>query len=125
MDLGNRCDCGRLFAQPSALVKHRRTCQKAKKRLSSALDKAKQAWTGRKQRRLDIADPPASPTASALRPMVQRPLGAADPQPALATAGLVYVSEPSSVMQLEDTSQVRHSSYVNMGNLIYTWLTCR
>ena len=47
------CSCGRSFSQQSAMSKHLKACQKSKKRLSSALDKAKLAWPGRKRRRLD------------------------------------------------------------------------
>jgi hypothetical protein len=47
------CLCGRSFSQQSAMSKHLKACQRSKKRLSSALDKAKLAWPGRKRRRLD------------------------------------------------------------------------
>jgi len=54
------CLCGRSFAQLFALANHRRTCQKSKKRLSAALDKAKEAWTSRKRARSDtnVLPPP-------------------------------------------------------------------
>jgi hypothetical protein len=61
------CRCGRSFSQDYALTNHQRTCQKSKKRLSSALAKAKQLWTGRKKPRLAVPVPPVStpePTAS-------------------------------------------------------------
>lgn len=48
------CACGRVFAQPSALANHTRSCTKAKKRLSSALDLARQKWTIRKRRRIAL-----------------------------------------------------------------------
>lgn len=51
------CLCGRSFMQPNAFSKHTRTCQKSKKRLSSALEQAKQTWPGRKRRRLDADEP--------------------------------------------------------------------
>lgn len=47
------CVCGRSFAQPSALKKHQRSCNKSKKRLAGALAKAKELWTARKRRRID------------------------------------------------------------------------
>ena len=50
------CACGRSFSQENSFNKHRRVCQKSKKRLSSALDKAKQLWTGKKRRRLNPDD---------------------------------------------------------------------
>ena len=39
----NTCTCGRSFSRDSALTNHRRTCKKAKTRLSSALIGAKEA----------------------------------------------------------------------------------
>ena len=45
------CACGRTFSFTGALSKHRGTCQTSKKRLSGALDKAKQLWAGSKRRR--------------------------------------------------------------------------
>ena len=84
----NRCHCGRLFPQRGALAKHRRTCQKSKKRLSSALDKAKQAWTEKKQRRLGIADAQTLSTGS----------------------GLVRAPSP----MIEDTPQVCHCFIANI-----------
>jgi hypothetical protein len=47
------CLCGRSFTQQSALSKHQRACQKSKKRLISALDKAKEVWVGRKKQKHD------------------------------------------------------------------------
>jgi len=47
------CACGRSFTQQSALSKHQKSCQRSKKRLSVALDKAKSAWSEKKRRRLD------------------------------------------------------------------------
>jgi hypothetical protein len=51
------CLCSRSFTQQSALSKHQRTCKKSKKRLTSALDKAKEAWAGRKKRKLNNGNP--------------------------------------------------------------------
>jgi hypothetical protein len=58
------CSCSRTFSQQSALSKHQKACQKSKKRLSSALDKAKSMWSGRKRRRLDVGDGHAGITAT-------------------------------------------------------------
>jgi hypothetical protein len=65
------CSCGRTFFQQSALSKHQKACQKSKKRLSSALDKAKSMWSGRKRRRLDLSDKHAEITAVTLVPGAQ------------------------------------------------------
>lgn len=46
------CVCGRSFLQLSAFTNHKRTCHLSKKRLSGALEKAKQLWRGTKRRRL-------------------------------------------------------------------------
>ena len=51
---GNTCLCGRAFSHTSALSNHIRSCQKTKKRLSGALDKAREVWSGRKRRRLGL-----------------------------------------------------------------------
>jgi hypothetical protein len=65
--LSEICLCGRAFSQQSAFSNHKRTCQKSKKRLSSALEKAKQLWTGKKRRRLDQDDTTVSlPSSSGL-----------------------------------------------------------
>ena len=44
------CPCGRAFQQDSMLTKHQRTCLKTKKRLFSALERAKEVWKDRKWR---------------------------------------------------------------------------
>jgi hypothetical protein len=51
------CLCGRQFFQVSALKNHQRSCQRSKKRLSSALAKAKDVWTIKKRMRIDGPDP--------------------------------------------------------------------
>jgi hypothetical protein len=58
------CLCGRSFSQLFALSNHQRTCQKSKKRLSSAIEKAKEAWLSRKKPRCDTSVHPP-PEASA------------------------------------------------------------
>ena len=54
------CVCGRTFSVPQAYTFHKRSCQKAKKRLSTALDKAKEVWQSKKRRRMEVMQ---SPTA--------------------------------------------------------------
>jgi len=67
MDIGGPsvCVCGRSFSKLSAFTNHKRTCQSSKKRLASALDKAKQLWQGSKRRRIQT-DTPEVPTAPGL-----------------------------------------------------------
>jgi hypothetical protein len=64
------CLCGRSFSVPSAFTNHSRTCGKTKKRLSSALEKAKEAWTLRKQRRLDLGDSKSAANESSLAGLI-------------------------------------------------------
>jgi hypothetical protein len=51
------CICGRSFSQVYAYSNHKRSCQKSKKRLSSALATAKVAWSQRKRPRADVPLP--------------------------------------------------------------------
>src|ERR1700722_4326816 len=55
------CSCGRTFDQPSAYSKHNWTCSKMKKHLSSALQQAREKWTGSsaKHWRVDMAAEPS------------------------------------------------------------------
>jgi hypothetical protein len=45
------CLCGRTFHQPGAFAYHKRGCKQSKKRLSGALEKAKEQWGAKKRRR--------------------------------------------------------------------------
>ena len=49
------CICGRIFSVPQAYTYHKRSCQKTKKRLSCALEKAKEVWQARKRRKTEEA----------------------------------------------------------------------
>jgi hypothetical protein len=46
------CLCGKSFSLPGTYTHHKRNCQKTKKRLAGALEKAKEVWIIRKRRRL-------------------------------------------------------------------------
>jgi hypothetical protein len=59
------CLCGRSFSVPSAFTNHSRTCGKTKKRLSCALEKAKEKWTLRKRQRLNLSDSVVNEESSA------------------------------------------------------------
>ena len=48
------CVCGRTFSVPQAYTFHKRSCQKTKKRLSSALDKAKEVWQSKKHKKMEV-----------------------------------------------------------------------
>ena len=47
------CLCGRIFSVPQAYTCHKRSCQKTKKRLSGALEKAKEIWQAKKRRKTE------------------------------------------------------------------------
>jgi hypothetical protein len=49
------CICGRVFSVPQAYTFHKRSCQKTKKRLSCALEKAKEVWQAKKRRKTEEA----------------------------------------------------------------------
>jgi hypothetical protein len=51
------CACGRAFSAPHAYTNHERTCQRTKKRLASALVKAKELWVSKKRRKTEAKDP--------------------------------------------------------------------
>lgn len=85
------CLCGRSFSHTSALSHHIRSCQKTKKRLSGALDKAKEVWSGKKRRRLDHEEPS----------MVNQP----------SSSGLVNAPHP--VTPMENVAAVMYS-FVNV-----------
>jgi len=55
--LDHACLCGKQFPLRGALKNHQRGCQRAKKRLSWALTKAKEAWTPRKRMRAKGPEP--------------------------------------------------------------------
>jgi hypothetical protein len=44
------CICGRTFSQENAYGKHRRSCKLTKKRLSGALDKAKEVFAQKRRK---------------------------------------------------------------------------
>ena len=54
------CVCGRTFSVLQAYTFHKCSCQKAKKQLSTALDKAKEVWQSKKHRKIEVMQ---SPTA--------------------------------------------------------------
>ncbi|KAI0057935.1 hypothetical protein BV25DRAFT_1872245 [Artomyces pyxidatus] len=51
------CVCGRSFSLPSALTLHQKSCSSSKKRLSGALEKAREVWIARKKARTCAAEP--------------------------------------------------------------------
>jgi hypothetical protein len=58
--LGLTCDhenCGRSFPTPGALGYHKRSCRPSKKRLQTALSRAKELWEVKKRARTTLAAP--------------------------------------------------------------------
>jgi len=47
------CICGRTFSVQQAYTYHKRSCQKTKKRLAGALEKAKEVWQTNKRRKME------------------------------------------------------------------------
>jgi hypothetical protein len=47
------CLCGRTFSSPQAYSCHKRGCEKTKKRLSGALEKAKEIWQAKKRQKTE------------------------------------------------------------------------
>lgn len=47
------CACGRTFSVLQAYSYHKHSCQKTKKRLASALEKAKEVWETKKRRKTE------------------------------------------------------------------------
>lgn len=54
------CVCGRTFSVLQAYTFHKRSCQKTKKRLSGALDKAKAVWQSKKRRKMEVMQTPTA-----------------------------------------------------------------
>ena len=47
------CVCGRTFFLPQAYTCHRRSCQRAKKRVSSAFQRVHEVWQTKKRRKME------------------------------------------------------------------------
>jgi hypothetical protein len=47
------CICARTFLVPQAYTFHKRSCQKTKKRLAGALEKAKEVWQAKKRQKTE------------------------------------------------------------------------
>jgi hypothetical protein len=47
------CVCGRTFSVPQAYTYHKHSCQKTKKRLAGALEKAREIWHAKKRRKTE------------------------------------------------------------------------
>lgn len=59
------CMCGQTFSAPHTYTYHMRTCPQTKKRLSSALEKAREVFQAKKRRKMeDIVRREASETSN-------------------------------------------------------------
>ena len=64
LEVNGQCyTCDRAFDQPSTYNKHKWTCSKTKRRLSSALELAREKWlrTNAKQQQVELAEPLFNP----------------------------------------------------------------
>lgn len=61
------CLCGREFYQQNTYGKHQRSCKSTKKRLTGALDRAKEIWAQKKQKLVHI---PSTLTSAVDGPLV-------------------------------------------------------
>jgi hypothetical protein len=59
------CVCGRAFSLPQAYTFHQRSCQRTKKRLLGALEKAKDILQAKKRRKVESVHPTQNPAAEA------------------------------------------------------------
>jgi hypothetical protein len=59
------CVCGRAFSLPQAYTYHQRSCQRTKKRLLGALEKAKDMLQARKRRKVESVLPAQNPATEA------------------------------------------------------------
>lgn len=106
--LSEVCYCGRTFSQRNALSNHRHYCHTNKKRLSSVLESARDAFTKRKKARItyDLQDPPNAPQPGL--PTVRLPSpGAASPMiPAEADipslVSLTRIAQDAPMIQLAE-----------------------
>ena len=66
------CVCGRPFSLPQAYAFHQRSCQRTKKRLLGALEKAKDILQARKRRKVEsvlLAQNPAAEAGPSSQPV--------------------------------------------------------
>lgn len=82
------CYCGRTFSQQNALSNHRRSCQQSKKRMSSALDSARDVYSKRKKARTAYILLPTNPAQDEI-PMV--------PPSVNSSSMLVSLSHPQKI----------------------------
>ena len=54
------CVCSHTFSVLQAYTFHKHSCQKTKKRLSNALDKAKEVWQSKKHRKMEVQNNPTA-----------------------------------------------------------------
>ena len=87
------CMCGRTFTSPFGYTNHQRGCHKTKKRLSSCLEKAREALSRAKKRRKTAVEQPDSVTA---------------PSQVVEEAEQSDARDSKEVAQIEDNSSLAH-----------------
>jgi hypothetical protein len=93
------CLCGRVFDQENTFGKHQRSCKRIKKRLSGALDKAKDVWAQKKQKLVHVNSIPTSTTNEPLVNIPDRP-----PSPQSLAQTYSYVDLPQLEVDAGSTS---------------------
>lgn len=73
------CVCGRTFSVPQAYTCHKRSCQKTKKRLAGALEKAKEVWQAKKRRKMGEMAERQAPESRSNCDLVAGPVLGGDP----------------------------------------------
>jgi hypothetical protein len=109
------CACGRTFAQPSASNNHKRTCPKTRKRLSSALNRAKERWSVNKRRKVDVAESSGSANQRFMPGLMRKP-SPGKPQdsvcnPHIPTALIIDKSNSKSALRFGRRLRIRRRQF--------------
>lgn len=132
-----QCYCGKEFKREGAWTMHQHSCKSGKKRMSSALDKARSLWASKRQK-LDKPErsfPPviatsggpssqSDTTGTAVQPGLFRPgLEPTATSPTIQSGAATPSFEPSMVVPavellVPDIAEVKHHPYAYMDNTI-------
>ena len=85
------CLCGRVFDQENTYGKHQRSCKRTKKRLSGALDTAKELWAQKRRKHVHVA---SNSTSEANEPPSNIPYHPASSEPSSQSFTSAISKEP-------------------------------
>jgi hypothetical protein len=93
------CACGRTFSLPQAYTYHKRGCQRTKKRLSGALERAREVWQAKKRQKTEkhASDVLASTNLDVISEPVTNEFPEFPTQPAAPTVGFHFNIVPCSM----------------------------